>query len=423
MNWTDFLGRHVFDLLAMLVALLLAAFINGTEAAMFSLSPGQLYRMRQSNLRPARIVGKLLQSPRRTLNTLLLANLLMTTAIAALTALIVIDLDGQAQHALAWGASIVPLVALILLGEMAPKMLGYIVPVAWSTLAAYGVLLLAKVLAPVLWLLEKSLVNPLTRILAPRATSPNITSDELAALLDLSARRGIIAHDASQLLQEIVQLTDLRVSDIMVPRVDMIAYDIHDSREGLVELFRSSHLRKIPVYDDQPDRILGVIYGKDLLLNHDKPLGEMVVKVPFVPETGSVERLLVQFRVTRKQMAIVVDEFGGVAGLVTLKDIVEEIVGDIPTATDGEALPPVQRMGPNQYLIDGDLPIHDLADALGIDLTTARISTVGGFMISLLGRLPKPGDEATYRNLRLVVVSTRRRRIDKLRLELTEGAP
>ena len=96
MNWTDFLGRHVFDLLAMLVALLLAAFINGTEAAMFSLSPGQLYRMRQSNLRPARIVGKLLQSPRRTLNTLLLANLLMTTAIAALTALIVIDLDGQA---------------------------------------------------------------------------------------------------------------------------------------------------------------------------------------------------------------------------------------------------------------------------------------------------------------------------------------
>jgi len=423
MNWSDFLSQHVLDLLAMLVALVLAACVNGTEAAMFSLSPGQLYRMRGSGHRFAKLVPKLLAAPRRLLNAILLMNLLVTTALAALTAVLVMDIERQGLHAVAVVVSILPLLALILLGEMVPKMLGFTMPVGWSTLAAWPMLLLSRGLSPVLWVLEKAVVNPLLRIVSPATTSRDITSGELASLLELSARRGHIARDASRLLREIVHLNELRVSDIMVPRVDMIAYDIHDGREGLVKLFTESHLRKIPVYDSQPDAVVGVIYGRDLLLGSDsKPLRDLAVKVPFVPAAGAVERLLVQFRVTRKQMAMVVDEFGGIAGLVTLTDIVEEIVGDIPGADATPAEPPVQRVEDNQYVLDGDLPIHDLADVLGVNLAAARVTSVGGFLVSLLGRVPKPGDSARHRNLKFTVVSTRRRRVNKLKLELLQDA-
>jgi len=420
MDWPEFLSEHLVSLLAMVVALVLAACVNGTEAAMFSLSPGQLYRMRSSPNRFSRMVPHLLATPRRILNALLLMNLLVTTALAALTAVMVLDIEAQGQHVVAVVVSILPLLALILLGEMVPKMLGFAAPMGWSRLSAWPLLLLSRGLAPLLWVLEKTMVNPLLCVVAPASASRAITSDELASLLELSARRGHIAHDASRLLREIVHLGDLRVSDIMVPRVDMIAYDIHNSREGLVKLFHESHLRKIPVYDSQPDAVVGVIYGRDVLLGGDRPLRDLAVTVPFVPAAGTVERLLVQFRVMRKQMAMVVDEFGGIAGLVTLKDIVEEIVGDIPGAGDEPAEPPVQRLAATQYLLDGDLPIHDLADVLGVNLAAARITSVGGFLVSLLGRVPRPGDDARYRNLKFTVVSTRRRRVNKLRLDLME---
>jgi putative hemolysin len=147
----------------------------------------------------------------------------------------------------------------------------------------------------------------------------------------------------------------------------------------------------------------------------------LVAKVPFVPETGSVERALYQFRTTRTQMAIVVDEYGGTAGLITLEDALEEIVGDIRDAHDVEAGPAVERVGERRYVLNGDLPIHEWVDAFKMDLSGRRISTVGGFVTSLLGQIPRVGQQADYRNLRFTVQSMRGRRIGRLALELREG--
>jgi len=190
----------------------------------------------------------------------------------------------------------------------------------------------------------------------------------------------------------------------------------------LIERFRQSHLRKIPVYDAQPDRILGVIYGRTLLLNPERSLRDLVVKVPFVPEAAKVERLLIQFRVTRRQMAVVVDEFGGVAGLVTLQDIVEQIVGDIRDSRDVETAPAVQRQGERLYVIDGNLSIHDWVETFHMELSSVRITTIGGFVTSLLGRIPREGDQARYRNVLFKVLSLRGRRIHQLQVELVGGS-
>ncbi|GAF81767.1 unnamed protein product, partial [marine sediment metagenome] len=168
------------------------------------------------------------------------------------------------------------------------------------------------------------------------------------------------------------------------------------------------------------DNVLGVVHAKRLLLNPTQPLRELVTPVPFVPEAANIERTLLQLRARRDQMAIVVDEYGGVAGLVTLEDIIEEIVGDIEESQETPRGRPVRQTGPDEYILDGDLAVHEWLDAFKIDLSERRISTIGGFVISLLGRIPDVGDQTTYRNLRFTVEQMRGRRIRKLRLKLLE---
>jgi CBS domain containing-hemolysin-like protein len=206
----------------------------------------------------------------------------------------------------------------------------------------------------------------------------------------------------------------------MVPRVDVVAYDLDGPREGLEALFRKTRLRKIPVFRNGIDNILGVVHAKRLFLSPQASPADLVVKVPFVPEAANLERVLIQFRVTRTQMAIVVDEFGGTAGLITLREILEEIVGDLPEAHEPAGGLAVQKVSDKEYLIDGDLAFHEWADAFDVDLSGKRITTLGGFVTSVLGRIARVDDVVQYRNLRFTVLSMRRRRVGKMCLELTE---
>jgi len=422
MTVASFLADHMGQLLTMAVLLAASGFFSGTETALFSLTRGQLYRLRNSH-GAGKLAADLMANANRTLHTLLLGNLLVNVAYAGLSAAMVLDLPAGSAW-LAPVVSLVPLLVLILFGEVAPKMIAHALGEKWALLAAPAAAVIGRTFAPPLWILDRLIVGPMTRILAPqRAGHAHIVNDELASVLALSAKRGIISNDANALLQEIVELTDLKVADVMVPRVDMIACNVDASRSELLDLFARTRLRRIPVYEGEIDNIVGLIHAKHLLLQPDKPLRELVVPVVFVPEAGNVERLLMQFRVRQVQVAIVVDEYGGTAGLVALEDVLEEIVGDIPDPGQAEAEPPVRQLGDKQYLINADLAIHEWADAFKIDLAHRRISTIGGFVTAQLGRIPHVGDEATYRNLRFRVEAMRRKRITTLRLDLLEDAP
>ena len=421
MSWVDYLLGQWWRLVLLAVLLAVSGFFSGTETALFNLSRGQLYRLNRSQARTRRLVASLMRRPRKLLQTLLLGNMVVNTAYSAMIAVLVISLAARGLGTVAAaGVSVLGVLVLILAGEVTPKMLAYRIREQWAVAAAPPVAVALRVFSPVVRVLEAAFVAPLTRLLAPSREGPEITAGELGAILDLSVRRGLIGPDANAFLQEIVQLTDIRVADIMVPRVDVIAYDVNGPPGGLIDLFRKTHLRKVPVYDGDIDHVLGVVHAKRLLLDGGGDLRELVVKVPFLPEAANIERALLQLRVGRKQMAIVVDEYGGVAGLVTLEDIIEEIVGDIEETQEADRTRPVSRVGENEYLIDGDLAIHEWVDAFKIDLGGRRISTVGGFVISLLGRIPAVGDAADYRNLHFTVEGMRGRRISKLRLELTE---
>jgi CBS domain containing-hemolysin-like protein len=348
--------------------------------------------------------------------------MLVNVAYAGNSALLTVAI-GQVPRATGLDMAVVTLttlLGLILIGEVTPKMLAFRLGERWAVVGAAPVALFARAMAPVLWVTEKVFVTPLTRIIAPRPSGAiDMTADELATMLDVSARRGVLDDDAGSMLQGIIELTDLSVGDIMVPRVDMVACDVNDPPEALDETFRRTGLRKIPVYDGDIDNIVGVVHAKRLFLRPGTPVRQLVRDVIFVPEAADLEKLLLQFRVKRRQMAMVVDEYGGLAGLVTLEDALEEIVGDIPD-TEGERSPkPVQRIGTDAWLVDGMLSIHEWVDAFHMDIAIERYRTIGGFVASLLGRMPRVGDRTSYHNLRFEVVSMRGRRIGRLRIELT----
>jgi putative hemolysin len=423
MTWTSYLAGHVPELLLMALLLCLSAFFNGSEAALFSLSPGQAYKMaRQKGA--GQKAAWLMARPERILQALLLGNLLVTIAFFGVSSVLLHGLTSAAQAppyvaGLLW---LVPPVLIVLFGDVTPKLAALNVAERWALLAAGPLVLLRRLLSPPVRVINRGIVNPLTRLLAPRpAADANITGEELASLLDLTAQRGILDHQANALLQEILSLTDLRVADVMVPRVDVICYDVDSPPAGLVQIVKRTHLRRVPVYERDPGAMLGVVHAKRLLMQPGTPLRQLVVKVPFVPESANLERALVQLRVRRAQIAIAVDEYGGTAGIITLEDILEQIVGDLPDEHDSQEGSPVEHKGPGWYVLDGDLPVHEWAEAAGMDLGGPKVSTIGGFVTSRLGRIAAVGDEARYRNLRFKVLSMRRRRVGKLEIRLLEG--
>ncbi|RKY28155.1 MAG: hypothetical protein DRP83_01195 [Planctomycetota bacterium] len=403
--------------------LVASAFFSGSETALFCLSAAHRDSLARSNNVFSRLAVQLRRRPRRLLNTLLLGNMTVNVAFSATAAVMVLEL--QRSGAASWiliAASAGPLLTVILLGEVIPKMLAYSAAPQWSTLAAGPVWASQKLLVPALWVLETLLVGPIAKIVAPRPEQTDILSaEELAAMMKLSARAGIIDRNAGELLQEIMGLTDIKACDVMVPRVDMVACDIDDDPANLARLFRKTRLRKVPVFEKDLDNILGVVHAKHLLLRPGAPLRELLQPVSFIPASANLDRVLSQLRATGKQLAIVVDEYGGSAGLITLKDVLEEIVGEIPQPGQAQLDEPVKHIRQNEYIISGDLSVHDWAEVFNIDLSHHRISTVGGLVAWQLGRIPQMGDTGRLGNLQFTVEQVAGRRVGAVRLKLLEG--
>jgi putative hemolysin len=418
-----FLVEHGWTFAAQALLLGGGAFFNAAETALFSLSRSQLYRLSNGG-GPGRLAATLVARPRRLLNTILLGNMLACTAYVSLGAVMAMQMPRRGLPAWVEGAaSLAMLLVLILVGEVVPKSLALAGGERVAILVAPPLAAIQKALAPPLWLLRTLVVTPVTRLLAvPPDARGDMTPDELAALLKLSAHRGMLEHDANTLLQEILELKDLRVRDVMAPRVDMVAFDLSRPREELLDLFRRTAFRKVPAYEGRVDNILGLIHAKRFILNPSLSPRELLSPVPFVPLQANLEKTLLQFRVTRTQMAIVVDEYGGTAGLVTLEDVLEEIVGDIPAPRDEAQGPAVRQAGPDEYLIEGNLAIHEWRDFAGIELPSRRISTLGGFVLAQLGHVPQVGEQVRFRNLLFTVESLHGRRVGTLRVRLAPSS-
>jgi putative hemolysin len=319
--------------------------------------------------------------------------------------------------------------AVILFGEVAPKSIGAIMPGWFAPLVSLPLTVLEYIVWPIRIVLVGGIVVPLERLITGRRLreAPLMSTDELQAVVELSEREGAVTPDESDMLVEVLDLGERRVREAMTPRVEVVGCDLASPMDEVLALFRKSRLTKLLVYDGKMDHVVGIVYAKTAYLHPEGPLRRLVRPVYFVPEMKTVESLLKEFRSRRIQFAVVVDEFGGLAGVVTVEDCLELIVGDIEDETDRPTAEPVQRLGPSEYRLAGDLSVRSWEDLFGVDLPEGggRYATLAGFVTSLLGRLPEQGERIRWGNVEFRIEEVRRRRVTWVRVRLLDasGAP
>jgi putative hemolysin len=404
----------------------LSGAFSASETVLFSLSRTQLEQAAASHSPFRRLVARVMQQPKYTLMTILLGNTAVNVLLFATAYVFFHRLAARAGPWVAPLAGSASVLLVLIGGEVTPKVLAVRFAEPLAPLAAVFVRAVSYVLGPIGRVLDLLLVEPFVRVVlggagARRAREHDLSTDELKVLLQMSRRRGDINRIEDLFAREIIDLGSALVRDFMVPRVEVVACDVNAPAEGLRQLMRATRLKKIPVYDGSIDNIVGLVYAKVLFPNPDRPLKHVVRPVHFVPELATSEHLLQHFRQTKTQLAIVVDEYGGMAGLVTLEDLLEEIVGEISTPEDQPEEPEIRPLSDTEYDISGRLDIRYWAESFGLPLLEDRVTTVGGLVTARLGRPAQVGDAIRLSNVELRVTNVQRRRVERLQLRLLEA--
>ncbi|MFQ5956390.1 MAG: hemolysin family protein [Candidatus Brocadiales bacterium] len=420
---SSFLNVEYLGLFCLMGALLvLSALFSSSETALFSLGKEDVKGLRAERTRAGKILAGLVGSPKRLLITILLSNTAVNIAFYSLSFGLSQDILGSGipnAAFWAWTVGFMSLLAVIILGEVIPKSVAVRIPGHLSRLVAVPIYVVDKLLLP--FRIPITLILDGLEKLFGRGgeEEPYITAEELKVMLALSERYGVVEPTERTMIHAVLDFGRIRVKDVMVPRVDTTAFDISDPVDDLLALVRKTRHKKIPVYEGSRDNILGVVYAKDVFLNPDEDLRNFIRSVPFVPETKTIESLLREFRREHQQLAIVADEYGGTAGLITLEDILEEVVGEIQDETERYE-EPIKKLGGNRYVVHGGISLMDWCETFGIELEPVA-DTIGGYVVSLLGRIPQRNDSVSYKNIIFTVGEVRKRRITRLLVEFEEG--
>lgn len=402
--------------LLLVILLVCSGTVSASETALFALSRRTLSEFARAPHPLLNRVSRLMGQPRAVLLTVLIANTAVNVAIFAVSFL-GFETDATQEPVRAALQGLAVLFAVILFGEIVPKAVALRGARRFAPLAAALVSLLQTVLGPLRWALAVLLVDPLTRLLAPsRQASDPVSTEELRLLLEHSTSDGHLDVTENDMLQAVVGLADVSIRSIMTPRVDIRYVTIDCDRAAALETLEKAARRRVPVCGDDLDDIRGVLYARSLYLNPSATVRSLVRRIHFVPEQANLMQLLRYFRMQHVQLAIVVDEYGGTAGLVTIEDVVKWIVGDLPEHEEIRRLNPVDRIDENTYSLSGDLSVRVWANRFAVTEIDRDVDTLGGLILAKLGRMPKVGDSVRLRNLTLTVDSIRKRRIERVGL-------
>jgi CBS domain containing-hemolysin-like protein len=428
------LSGIVITKISFLVLLLLCSgFFSGSETSLFSLGRVERYRIREEKETfVSRCLRALLDRPRRVLVTVLIGNELVNITIAALSASFtegaflawprLVSLNPVLLKTVVATAICFPLI--LVLGEITPKTLALCNPRRFARIAAVPLRLFYLSISPVRWVLA-NLSNGIVRLVfgeSPRADDP-ITEEEFRDLVDKSNEGGVLWEAEREFIHNIFDFGETRVSEVMTPRTDMFCLQGDRSLEEILEVIEEQHYSRIPVYEEDKDDITGILYCKDLLgfradpeKRRDWNLRAFLRKPYFIPQTKKASDLFREFRFNRIHLAIVVDEYGGVAGLVTMEDLLEELFGDILDDYDPEE-PKPRRLDENTLVVPGRMPIADFNQLAGTELPEEDYETMGGLVFGLFGKLPVPEAKVSYMHYTFTVEEMEGTRILELKVE------
>ena len=409
-----------------LLLLVLSGFVSASETAFFSLSPDELKRLREGQDSASVKASALLSDSERLLATILTANNLVNVAIILL-------LDLAFSQMLEFGAvwmeflvlTVLLTFILLLFGEIIPKLYSSNNSLKFCLMAAPVLSVLAVLLRPVSSLLMRS--KALSGHVQAK-NNYNISVDQLEHALELTDSEDI--QDEQQMLEGVIRFGDETVVDVMTSSIDMIMLDIKASYSDVMKCIGENFYSRVPVYSGTSDNIKGILYIKDLLPYLEKGDGfrwqSLIRPAFFVPETRKVDDLLHDFQTGRIHMAIVVDEFGGTSGLVTLEDVIEEILGEINDEFDDDSVS-YRKTGPDTYVFEGKTPLSDFFRTVGLDEDdysqfVGEADTLAGFLLELKGDFPKKDEELVCKDLILKVMEKKERRLSGIRVTVRRNS-
>jgi putative hemolysin len=402
-----------------------SALFSGLETALFALKSHQIQRLQEQHPSLADFLRTFRDDPRRILNVLLLGDTVVNVPLVILC-LVLIWEGPLVAHLPAWVAALAIFALVVLLCDLIPKLLALSTAYRISAVGVFTLKVMMPLLDRVGHLLEQASTVVIDRFTPARLrVRPKISDEELETLVEMGEAEGTLQEAEGEMIQEIIKLGDKTAKDCMTPRVDTFAVPDDLPNDEAIALFKERRYRRVPVFAETPDQIAGIVDVKKFLLNPSRHYTESLIPPSFVPETMPAMELLRGFLSHPQGLAIVVDEFGGTEGIITLGDIIEEILSDAAPLGDADLY--IEPLEDGHFLVSGNARLDDLTEHLGFELAADGIDTIGGYIFNRLGYLPNVGARLEIPRLAITIRQVSRKRIEQVLLEKTgagaEAAP
>lgn len=409
------------DILQLVILVLLlsaSAFFSSAETALMTSNKLRIRNLAENGDKRAEKVLEITANTDKMLSAILIGNNIVNLSASALSTTLTLKIFGSSLVGIATGI----LTFLILVfGEITPKNVASknAENIALKYIGIISVLVV--ILTPVIYVVNKVAGIVISLFVKNNDDNNMVTEDELRAMVEVSHEDGVIEKEEKKMIVNVVDFGDTVAGDIMLPRVDMVMVSVESSYEEILKIFREERYTRIPVYEESPDNVIGILNVKDFLLIEDKEnfsVKEHLREPLYTYEYKKTSSLMVDMRKTGANIVIVLDEYGTTVGLITLEDMLEEIVGEIRDEFDADEDEGITKISETEYLIDGSTNLDDVNDRIGLELSSEEYESIGGIIMEKLGRLPVEGEVITFDNIILTVKKMDHARIEKVGLKL-----
>ncbi len=408
------------QIIVLIILLSLSAIFSSAETALTTVNKIRIRSLAEEGKRSAKTVAKLIEEPSKMISAILIGNNIVNLSASSLTTALVIEQFKSIPAGVATG---ILTVLILIFGEITPKTLATIYNEKLSLFYAPGILLLTRILTPVVFLMNKISLGLLWIFrVDPSKKTASMTENELLTIVDVSHEEGVIESEEREMINNVVDFGDSLARDIMVPRIDMDFVEDTVDYDELVAAFEENMYTRLPVYHETRDNVVGIVNLKDIFFyrgaKEDFRIADFLREPYFTYEYKKTSELLREMRKDSIALAIVLDEYGATAGLVTVEDLIEEIVGEIRDEYDEDEEDVITSVGENEYLADGSAKLEEINDALGLSLDSDDYDSIAGHVIFLLDHLPSEGETLTENGVTYTVAKVEKNRVDKIHIKV-----
>lgn len=411
----------ISQIILIILLLVLSAFFSSAETAFTTVNHIRIRALIDEGSKRAKTVADIIEHSSKMLSAILIGNNIVNISVSALVTSLTISVWGNYATGIATG--ILTIVVLIF-GEITPKTTATVHSEKFALAYAPVIKWIMIILTPVIYLIDM-LSGVFLKVLHIdiKSSKKTITENELRTFVNVSHEEGVIESDEKRIINNLFDFGDAEAKDIMIPRIDMAAADINSGYQQIIKLFRETMYTRIPIYEEEADNVVGILNIKDLILApHDKlfSIKEIMRKPYYVYERKNISELFKDMQRESQSIAIVLDEYGSTAGMITTEDLLEEIVGDIRDEYDDDEAEPFIRLSENVYRIDSAYKLDDLNEKLDLALVSEDNDSVGGYIIEKLDRFPEVGDRLHVDNLEFVIEKAENNRIESVLLKIDQ---